>query len=239
MTAPPTTAMVLAAGLGTRMRAGAADPPKPLVTVGGQTLLGRMMERLVDRGVRRLVVNVHHRAEALEAFLSDWQTSHPAITILISDERSERLETGGGVKKALPLIADDTFYICNADILWHEHDQNIAQLAQAFDASHMDACLLVTRRTTAMGYDGNGDFDIGPDFRLRRGVGGAAMIFAGVQIATSEAIAALPDGPVSLNVMFDAAIAAGRLYGHELNGQWMHVGTPEGRAAAEAYLQKA
>jgi len=111
MTAPPTTAMVLAAGLGTRMRAGAADPPKPLVTVGGQTLLGRMMERLVDHGVRRLVVNVHHRAEALEAFLSDWQTSHPAITILISDERSERLETGGGVKKALPLIADYTFYI--------------------------------------------------------------------------------------------------------------------------------
>jgi MurNAc alpha-1-phosphate uridylyltransferase len=233
----PTTAMVLAAGLGTRMRAGIGDPPKPLVIVAGQTLLGRMMNRLVENGVTRIVVNVHHRAEAIEAFLSDWQTAHPAVEVLVSDERSERLETGGGVKNALSLIDADAFYICNADILWHEHDKNLARLAQAFDATRMDACLLVTRRTEAMGYDGHGDFDIDADAALRRGVAGATMIFAGVQIASMRAVAALPDGPVSLNVMFDAAIAARRLYGHELSGQWMHVGTPEGRVAAEAYLQ--
>lgn len=237
MTMAPTAAMVLAAGLGTRMRAGIDDPPKPLVTVAGETLLGRMMDRLVQSGVQRIVVNVHHRPEMIEAFLSDWQKTHPAITVLISDERTERLETGGGVKKALPLIDADAFYICNADILWHEQDQNLARLAHVFDAARMDACLLVTRGAEAMGYDGRGDFDIDSDALLTRGQDGASMIFAGVQIATAKAVAALPNGPISLNVMFDTAIATQRLYGHELKGQWMHVGTPEGRAAAEAYLQ--
>jgi MurNAc alpha-1-phosphate uridylyltransferase len=237
MTTAPTAAMVLAAGLGTRMRAGIDDPPKPLVTVAGETLLGRMMDRLVANGVQRIVVNVHHRPEMVEAFLYDWQKTHPAISILISDERSERLETGGGVKKALPLINADAFYICNADILWHEQDQNLARVAHLFDATRMDACLLVTHRAKAMGYDGHGDFNIDSDALLTRGQDGAAMSFAGVQIATAKAVAALPNGPISLNVMFDKAIATQRLYGYELEGQWMHVGTPEGRAAAEAYLQ--
>lgn len=231
------SAMVLAAGLGTRMRASAGDPPKPLVDIAGQSLLARMLERLVQSEVQRIIVNVHHRADDIEQFLSHWEKQYHQVEVLISDERTERLETGGGVKKALPLLGDAPFYICNADILWHEDEKNLSKLAMAFDAKLMDACLMVTSPSAALGYDGRGDFEIDAQHRLSRGDGNASLIYAGVQIATPQAIDALPDGPVSLNVMFDRAIANHRLYGYRMSGTWMHVGTPEGRAEAEAYLK--
>ncbi len=234
----PTHAMVLAAGFGTRMRAGPNDPPKPLVKVGGKTLLGRMLDRLRDAGVTTMIVNVHHLAEQIEGFLSAWGEDKPDVTIHISDERDHILETGGGVKKALPLLGDYPFYICNADILWHEQQPNLVHLASEFEGAKMDACLLLAPRETAMGYDGLGDYACAPNGLLSRVDGPAPYIFAGVQIATKAAIAKLPEGPVSLTHMFNDAITYGRLYGCALQGKWMHVGTPEGRAAAESYLSK-
>lgn len=232
------SAMVLAAGLGTRMRASPGDPPKPLVEVGGHTLLGRMLDRLDAYGIRRVVVNVHHCAEAIEDFVRGWSLQKPHIETLISDERVQRLETGGGVKKALGLLGDDPFFVCNADILWHENLSNLTGLAERFSHKHMDACLLLATRDQAMGYDGRGDFNMSDDGLLSRpNHGQAQFVFSGVQITTPAGVRSLPDGTVSLNVLFDMAISKGRLFGLPLVGQWMHVGTPEGREAADHYLK--
>jgi len=242
----PKFAMVLAAGLGQRMRAKAGDPPKPLRRVAGKPLLGRMLDRLDAVGVKTIVVNVHHEAEQIETFLASWQG---AAKIIVSDERELRLETGGGVKKALPLLGDSPFLVCNADILWHETQSNIQQLIDCFDPLTMEACLLLSERETALGYDGAGDFMCMADGKLMR-LGGqsgtkvasgnrkatAPFLYAGVQIIKPELIAALPDGPVSLNAAFDNALERERLFGFVMAGQWMHVGTPEGLQAAEDYL---
>lgn len=232
----PQFAMVLAAGLGQRMRAKAGDPPKPLRRVAGQTLLGRMLDRLDAVGVKTIVVNVHHEAEQIENYLADWQG---AAKIILSDERDMRLETGGGVKKALAHLGDRPFLVCNADILWHETQSNMKQLIDRFDPQIMDACLMLSERETSLGYDGAGDFSRQQDGKLtRRGEGESApFLYAGVQIIKPELVAALPDGPVSLNSAFDAALKNGRLFGFVMAGQWMHVGTPEGLRAAEEYLQ--
>ena len=228
------TAMILAAGKGTRMRAAADDPPKPLTEIGGVSLLARMIGRLEAAGIRRIIINMHHKADFIEAAAAAHQG--PAELIL-SDERAALLETGGGVKNALPLLGDAPFLVANGDVLWRENSPAIDALCRAFDAAETDALLLLADTAAASGYDGSGDYHLGSDGRLTRKTGASApYVFAGVQILSPAVFAAMPDGAFSLNRVYDAAQAAGRLSGTVLDGQWMHVGTPEGRAAAEAIL---
>lgn len=228
--------MILAAGKGTRMRAAADDPPKPLTEIGGISLLARMMARFEAAGIRRIIVNMHHKAAFIEAAIAAHQG--PADVVL-SDERAALLETGGGVKKALPLLGAAPFLVANGDVLWCEARPAVAALCAAFDPARMDALLLLADTQTASGYDGSGDYDLAADGRLSRKTDDAApYVFAGVQILSPAIFAAMPDGAFSLNLVYDAAQADGRLFGQVLDGQWMHVGTPEGRAAAEAKLSE-
>ncbi|MCU4181711.1 nucleotidyltransferase family protein [Bosea sp. BH3] len=232
---PIRRAMVLAAGLGQRMRPITDTLPKPLVTIAGRTMLDHMLDRLADAGIEEAVVNVHHLAGKVEAHLAG--RARPRITI--SDERAELLETGGGVKKALPLLGSAPFFHTNSDALWRETGRPaLAALAQAWDPQRMDILLLLADRETSLGFDGAGDFFLGDDGRLaRRGKAQSApWIYAGVAILKPALFADTPDGPFSLNLLFDRAIAAGRLYGERLEGRWLHVGTPQAIAPAEAAL---
>lgn len=228
------TAMVLAAGLGTRMRAAANDPPKPLLEIGGQSLLSRLLDRLEAAGIEKIVINLHHKAGDIEAHLAP---RHNVAEIVFSDERDALLDTGGGVKKALPLLGNDPFLVCNADILWQETDDNIVALMRAFDPSKMDVLLLLADPQTSTGYDGAGDYRREGGGQLRRRHGQeTGLIFSGLRVVTAEIFATMPDGAFSFNQIFDHAEAAGRLHGMALQGRWMHVGTPEGRAAAQALM---
>lgn len=232
------TAMILAAGKGTRMRAGAGDPPKPLTQIADQSLLARMVKRLADTKLSRIVVNVHHKAEAIEAALLDLASAYPSIEFLISDERDILLETGGGVKKALPLLGNTPFLVANADVLWQETKPVLPDFVAAFSNSHCQALLLMARCDKATGYDGRGDYHMAENGKLRRAdAQGAAHLFAGVQILTPALFDGAADGAFSLNEIYDKAEAEGALFGHELDGQWMHVGTPEGRAEAQNLMQ--
>ena len=229
------TAMVLAAGLGKRMRPVTDAMPKPLVAVGGRTLLDHALDRLAAAGTDTAVVNVHYLADLIEAHVRG--RKRPGI--VISDERGALLETGGGVKRALPLLGRGPFILLNSDSLWIEGPQaNLARLAQSWDASKMDILLLVAAAAASLGYEGLGDFVMHPDGRLeRRGEGEMApFVYAGVAILKPQLFADTPDGAFSLNLLFDRAIAAGRLYGLRLDGQWLHVGTPDAIAAAEERL---
>lgn len=229
------TAMVLAAGLGQRMRPITARLPKPLVQVAGRALIDHALDRLKDAGIRRAVVNVHHLPDLIEAHLA----ARAEPTIAISDERGRLLETGGGVKRALPLLGDHPFLLLNSDSLWLEGPQsNLTRLKTAWDPRTMDMLLLVAVAATSLGYDGLGDFVMDPDGRLeRRGERQVApFVYAGVAVLKPELFADTPDGAFSLNLLFDRAIAAGRLYGLRLDGQWLHVGTPGSIAAADQHL---
>ena len=232
------TAMILAAGKGTRMRARAQDPPKPLTQIGGESLLSRMLGRMEAAGLETIVVNVHHKAEAIEAALASRSST---ANIVISDERDELLETGGGVKRALPHLAPTSqtegFLVANGDVLWREDSPVLDGLLARFDPKQMDALLLLAPRAQATGYDGTGDYTMRGDGQLtRKREAEAAYIFAGVQVLSPNLFATLPEGAFSLNQAYDLAQTNGRLYGHVLDGLWMHVGTPEGRAEAEAAL---
>jgi MurNAc alpha-1-phosphate uridylyltransferase len=238
MTQTVTTAMVLAAGLGTRMRPLSDALPKPLVRLKGKPLIDHALDRIAAGGIARAVVNVHHRADLIEAHLKD-RTS-PAITI--SDERSALLETGGGIVKALPLLGPAPFLIHNSDSVWIEGvGSNIARLAAAFDPQRMDSLMLLTLGATSLGYEGHGDFVMGSDGMLvRRGERREApFVFTGVSIAHPRLFDGAPDGPFSLNVLWDRAITEGRLYGLRLDGVWMHVGTPQSVADAERWIDRA
>ncbi|CAI8315747.1 MAG: D-glycero-alpha-D-manno-heptose 1-phosphate guanylyltransferase [Rhodobiaceae bacterium UBA7378] len=229
-----THAMVLAAGLGTRMRARADDPPKPLTQIAGRSLLDRMIDRLENAGVQNLVVNLHHKADHITDHLAQRAQQSK---IAFSDERAALLETGGGVKNALSLLGADPFFVCNADILWQENTDTLSALARYFDPKRMDVLLMLAPRTACSGYDGAGDFDIQPDATLTRRAGATApYVFCGVQVLCPGCFDRTPTGAFSLNLIYDQAAAAGRLYGLVLDGTWMHVGTPEGRAAAENIL---
>ena len=234
----PTTAMVLAAGLGNRMRPITATLPKPLVEVGGRTMLDRALDRLAEAGIERAVVNVHHLASLVERHLRE--RTRPQITV--SDERDALLETGGGVKRALPLLGAGPFLVLNSDSLWVERGpSNIARLIAAWEPETTDILLLVAPTATSLGYEGRGDFRLAEDGTLaRRPAGGTApLVFAGVSILTSDLFADTPDGAFSLNVLFDRAIARGRLRGVVLDGEWLHVGTPEAIAPATRRLAEA
>lgn len=232
---PISRAMVLAAGLGQRMRPITDTLPKPLVKIAGRTMLDHMLDRLADAGVEQAVVNVHHLAEQVEAHLAG--RLEPRISV--SDERAELLETGGGVKKALPFFGAAPFFHTNSDALWHETGRPaLPAMARAWDPERMDILLLLADLETSLGFDGAGDFFRDEDGRLtRRGAAARApWVYAGVAILKPELFADTPEGAFSLNLLFDRAIARGRLFGEVLEGRWLHVGTPDAIAPAEAAL---
>jgi len=231
----PNRAIVLAAGLGTRMRPYNGHIPKPLVVIGGKSLIDYALDRLAEAGVERAVVNVHHLADAVEQHLA--KRRHPQI--MISDERAELLGTGGGIAKALPQLGDAPFFLINSDTVWLDGVKpNIARLAQAFDPASMDALLLLAPATDSVGYAGRGDFAMLADGRLRRRGKDEVVpfVYAGAAILAPALFATAPAGAFALTLLFDRAGDQGRLFGLPLDGVWMHVGTPEAVAAAEAAL---
>jgi MurNAc alpha-1-phosphate uridylyltransferase len=229
--------MVLAAGLGTRMRPLTDDRPKALVEVGGRALIDHVLDRLADAGVTRAVVNVHWFADRLEAHLAA-RGRGPEITI--SDERAELLETGGGLKKAMPLLGDDPVFVANIDSVWTDRGDALATLAALWDPERMDAALLLARREGAIGFEGGGDFFLGEDGQLtfRGEAAEAPYAYMGVHICRPGYVADGPDGPFSLSGLWRRSAAEGRLFGCVLDGDWMHVGDPGARDEAEARLAR-
>ena len=233
----PNRAMVLAAGLGTRMRPLTLTRPKPLISVAGTPLIDRGLDRLADAGVETAVVNVHHMAEQIEDHLRTRTTPR----IVFSDERDQLLETGGGVAKALPLLGSAPFFLLNSDSFYVEDgSNNLNRLAARWDDTAMDILLLLAEKARSFGYDGKGDFCRAPSGRLKRrpATASTALVYTGVGILHPRLFGGAPKGAFSLNVLFDAAIAAGRLYGELLAGTWIHVGTPEAIGSAETVVDK-
>jgi MurNAc alpha-1-phosphate uridylyltransferase len=231
----PRRAMVLAAGLGTRMRPLTDRTPKPLVVVGGKTLINHVLDRLAAVGVESAVVNVHHFADQVEQHLKRRRVPK----VVISDERSALLGTGRGVVKALPLLGGEPFFHVNSDTLWIDGVKpNLERLAAAFNPATMDALLLLAATATSVGYHGRGDYAMACDGRLQprpeREV--VPFVYAGVAILSPALFADAPSGPFSLTELFNRAAEAGRLHGLRLEGVWMHVGTPDAIAAAEAAI---
>lgn len=226
------SAMVFAAGLGTRMRPVTDTTPKPLVSVAGRTMLDHMLDRLAEAGIARAVVNVHHLADQIEARLAG--RTGPAITV--SDERDRLLDQGGGIRKALPMLGPKPFLICNTDALWIEGPtSNLARLLGQWDDAAMDVLLLVASTTASVGVDWPGDFSFGEDGRLaRREEGGVTpFVYAGVGIVKPELFAGIADPVFRLAPFFFRAAEQGRLFGTRLDGLWLHVGTPAAVAEAE------
>ncbi len=225
-------AMVLAAGLGLRMRPITLSTPKPLVTVAGRTMLDRALDHLAIAGVQEMVVNTHWLADSIKEHLAD------RSDISLSHEE-ELLETGGGVAHALPLLGHEPFYVVNSDIIWTDGPTPaLRRLATAWRDADMDALLLLQPTRTAVGYEGKGDFFInGNDTLRRRGEAEAApLLFSGVQILHPRLFEASPSGKFSLNVLYDRALAEGRLFGLVHDGGWFHVGTPEALPEVEGLL---
>jgi N-acetyl-alpha-D-muramate 1-phosphate uridylyltransferase len=228
-----TTAMVLAAGLGTRLRPITLTTPKPLVPVGGKAMLDHVLDRMTAVGVSSVVVNVHHLSDLIVAHMA----GRDAPAHVISDERARILDSGGGTKKALAHFGGLPFLLANSDTLWLEGaNDNVARLLATWDPARMDVLLLLAARERSVGFDGRGDFAIDADGRLtRRGERPEVpYAYAGFAIFRSEDFAQTPDEPFSLNLLFDRAAARHRLFGCVLDGVWMHVGDPASLAAAEA-----
>jgi MurNAc alpha-1-phosphate uridylyltransferase len=228
--------MVLAAGLGTRMKPLTDNVPKPLVAVAGKPLLDHVLDRLAEAGVDTAVVNIHHLGEMIEKHVAGRERPR----IIISDERGALLGTGGGVVKALPKLGGAPFFHVNADTIWIDGVRpNLERLAEAFDASTMDALLLLAPTTGSLGYSGRGDFAMAADGRLtRRGQQDTApFVYAGAAILSPAMFGGAPGGEFSLTTLFERAAAAGRLHGLRLDGLWMHVGTVEAIEAAQAAIK--
>ncbi|WP_374274823.1 N-acetylmuramate alpha-1-phosphate uridylyltransferase MurU [Brevundimonas sp.] len=236
----PKTAMVLAAGLGTRMRPLTDDRPKALVEVGGRALIDHVLDRLAEAGVERAVVNAHWFADRLEGHL---KARGRGPEIVISDERAELLETGGGLKKARPLLGDDPVFVANIDSVWIDRAKTrgggLADLIRVWDPERMDAALLLARREGSIGFEGDGDFFLADDGKLtfRGEAASAPFAYMGVHITRPDYADAGPNGPFSLSPLWRRSADAGRLYGCVLSGDWMHVGDPQARDEAEARLR--
>lgn len=231
-----TTAMLLAAGLGTRMKPLTDTLPKPLIEVGGRTLVDRVLDKLVAQGVTRAVVNVHYLADLMEAHLKQRKD----VEIIISDERDTLLETGGGVIKALPLLGKDPFFVVNTDVTWATPgDSTFSDMAEAYDPGEMDALLLLADMGATLGFRGPGDFFLGHDGHVqRRGDKlSAPYVFAGTHITHAGVLGGYEAKPFSANTYWNAMGRAGRLYGTVMSPFWMHVGDPAGRDEAEARLK--
>ncbi len=229
------TAMVLAAGLGTRMRPLTDDRPKALVEVGGRALIDHVLDRLAEAGAERAVVNVHWFADRLEAHL---RARGRGPEIVISDERAELLETGGGLKKARALLGDEPVFVANIDSVWIDRGDALGDLIRLWDPERMDAALLLARREGSIGFEGDGDFFLADDGRLafRGDAASAPYAYMGVHITRPDYADGGPEGPFSLSPLWRRSAAEGRLFGCVLNGDWMHVGDPQARDQAEARL---
>jgi MurNAc alpha-1-phosphate uridylyltransferase len=231
-----TAAMIMGAGLGSRMRPLTDDRPKPLVTVAGKTLIDHSLDRLVAAGVTLAVVNVHYKAQMLRDHLARRRD----IEIVISDETEQLLDTGGGVVKALPHFQGKPFFVLNSDSIWVEGPVPALSAMQAlWDENRMDGLLLLAEMATAIGYDGSGDFVRLADGQVARAKGRSepAHGYLGTQIVHPRLFDGAPPGPFSTNVMWDRAITAGHLFGTLLDGTWLHVGTPQARDEAEIFLR--
>ena len=255
-------AVILAGGLGTRLSEETTVKPKPMVEVGGKTLIDHMLDRLAEAGIRRAVVNVHAHADHLEAHLNA-RTTGPDI--IISDERDQLLETGGGMVKALPLLGVGPVLVCNIDAIWTEANASemegllgrfnfayeneprptwvaseIKKLISQWDPERMEELLLLAPADRTLGYYGKGDFLFQHDGRLdwRGDRESAPYVYAGVEITKLDRLAREPLEPFSRKRIWDHTVAAGTAYGHTLDGFWMHVGDPEARDEAEAILAK-
>jgi MurNAc alpha-1-phosphate uridylyltransferase len=236
MAATPKTAMVLAAGMSTRMRPLTDKKPKPLVEVAGRALIDHVLDRLAEASVARAVVNVHYLAEQIERHLA----TRTKPRIVISDERGLLLGTGGGLVKALPELGAAPFFLINSDTIWIDGVQpNLARLAQTFDPAAMDALLLLAPTTGSIGYAGRGDFAFAADGRVTRRVEReiAPFVYASAAILSPKLFHRAPEGEFALTDLFTRAAGQGRLHGLRLEGLWMHVGTPDAIARAEAAIR--
>ena len=231
--------MVFAAGLGTRMRPITNTLPKPLVRIGGRTMLDHMLDRLAGAGVTRAIVNVHHLPDQIVAHLAGRRNPE----IVISDEREKLLDQGGGIKKVLPLLAGKDFFICNTDAVWTEGPQSaLKSMIDAWRPDVMDVLLLVASTSASVGVDWPGDFHMAPDGQLTKRAERevAAFVYAGVGIVKSSLFADARDDVFRLAPYFFDAARAGRLFGVRLGGTWLHVGTPAAIEEAErAYARSA
>lgn len=230
----PKRAMVLAAGLGLRMRPLTLVRPKPLIPVAGRTLLDHALDRLEAAGVGTAVVNHHYKGEMIVRHLAGRQ--RPRIVLSAEDQL---LETGGGVRHALPHLGSEPIFTVNADILWLDGPTPaLRRLAANWDPARMDALLLLMATTKSVGYDGRGDYHMDPEGRLTRRAEQeiTPFVFAGVQIVKPELFAAGPTGAFSTNLIWDRAQEEGRLYGIAHDGAWYHIGTPSALAEAEDQL---
>jgi MurNAc alpha-1-phosphate uridylyltransferase len=237
--------MVLAAGLGTRMRPLTDDRPKALVEVGGKALIDHMLDRLAAAGVETAVVNVHYFADRLEAHLAARTARGVGPRIVISDERPQALETGGGVKHALPLLGDDPVFVANIDSVWIEHGASaVDAVARAWDPATMDVCLMLAPTAASLGFHDSGDVFLGEDgpkagvVRFKSPGEPAPLVYVGVHICKPSIVANGPDGPFSLTPIWKTLAAEGRVHGVAPEGLWMHVGDPGAVVAAEAELAR-
>jgi MurNAc alpha-1-phosphate uridylyltransferase len=233
----PRTAMIMAAGLGKRMRPLTATKPKPLIEVNGKALLDHVLERLHVAGVKKVVVNVHYLADALEAHLT---TRAHGLEVAISDERNLLLETGGGLVKAEPLIDCDPFLALNSDNLWIDGPADtIKLLASQWNDAKMDALLLLVPQARALGHKGQGDFHMDRAGRLRRRERShvAPFVFTGIQMVSKRLLRDAPEGPFSTNLLWDRAMDEGRAFGAVHQGLWFDVGTPQSIPFTEAALE--
>jgi MurNAc alpha-1-phosphate uridylyltransferase len=233
---PGNSAMVLAAGLGKRMYPLTIDRPKPLVEVAGKRLIEYAFDRLRSANITRVVVNVHYFAGQVE----DWAQSQTAPEIVISDERRQLLETGGGILNALSHLGPAPFFVLNSDSFWLDGaTPALERLRRAWDGAQMDSLLLLSPQASAVGYEGTGDFHMDAGWRLTRRQPGetAPFIYAGCYLVAPSLFAGAPEGAFSMNLLWDAALARGRLFGLVHDGLWIHVGRPESIAYAERTME--
>jgi len=233
----PTTAMVFAAGLGTRMRPITLETPKPLVKVAGRALIDHCLDRFAENGVERAIVNVHWLADQIEEHL----TARRAPKIVISDERARLLDQGGAIKRAAPLIGAEPFFLCNTDAFWIEGPRsNLRRLVEAFNPETMDAILLVAASAGAVGVDWPGDFTMDWAGRLtaREPRRVAPFVYTGVGIIKPQLFDGVADDVFRLAPFFFRAAERGRLYGLRLDGLWLHIGRPETIAEAETAISR-
>ena len=230
------TAMVMAAGVGKRMRPLTASQPKPMVRVAGKPLIDHALDRLVEAGVTKAVVNVHYLADALEAHLGERKNPE----ILISDERDMLLETGGGMVRAQPMLPDP-FFCLNADKIWLDGPRDaFHDLSSQWNPDETDALLLMVPHARALNFRGKGDFHMDPIGRLTRRRSGriAPFIYTGIQLVSRRLLRDAPEGRFSTNILWERAIEEGRLFGAAFTGQWFEVGTPQSIKPTEEALQR-
>ena len=230
-----THAMILAAGLGLRMRPLTDHRPKPLIEVAGKLLIDYGMDRLREAGTRKAVVNGHYLADQILS----WSKQQTSPETIFSGERDEILDTGGGIAKALPLLGEQPFFVLNSDSFWIEGKvPALSRLRNAWNGATMDCLLLLCHVDRTIGYDGRGDFLLDRDGRLIRQKGSGALAYIGGYLVHPRLFAGVAVEKFSMNVLWDKAISEGRLHGMAHSGKWLHVGTPAAIALAEAELAK-